>query len=125
MSGYGLDVSVLGFDDVAKKLKGSRSVLDKVSNEMLQMAIKMGEATAKKLSPVDTGTLRRSITSKTEKSDGSILGRVGTNTSYAIHQEYGTRYMRGKFFMKGALEDIKKNMGQVTSFGFKRIKELL
>ncbi len=48
------------------------------------------EAEAKRLVPVKTGHLRRSITSETRPLNGGVVGIVGTNVKYASFVEFGT-----------------------------------
>ena len=59
------------------------------------------------LAPVDTGTLRRSLTSEVAMDEKAVY--VGTNVEYAPYQEYGTYKMQaangGKGFLKPAIEE--------------------
>ena len=48
------------------------------------------ERKAKEKAPKGTGELRRSITSKVERSNGEIVGIVFTPLEYAPYVEYGT-----------------------------------
>jgi len=48
------------------------------------------EGRSKELCPVITGTLRRSISSKTEVKGNEVKGIVGANTKYAEAVELGT-----------------------------------
>lgn len=71
----------------------------------------MGEATAvvtgeaKVRAPVDTGRLRASITPEVRRlGGGDVQGIVGSNVVYAPYQEFGTVYMKGRFYLRGALE---------------------
>lgn len=54
----------------------------------MQKAVALVEASAKTKAPVDTGDLRRSISSKVE--DSGRQGIVFTNLEYAPYVEYGT-----------------------------------
>ncbi|NLC25374.1 MAG: hypothetical protein GX777_01945 [Fastidiosipila sp.] len=49
---------------------------------------------------VDTGTLKRSI--EIEILDGGYTAKVAPHTHYAVYQEYGTRYMSGKPYIRPA-----------------------
>lgn len=55
---------------------------------------------AKRRCPVDTGKLRASLRME-ELSNGTIT--IGTPLNYAIHVHEGTRYMRGRPFLRDAL----------------------
>ena len=63
------------------------------------------ERSAKQKAPKDTGALRRSITSKIEVVDDSIVGIVFTPLEYAPYVEYGT----GLFAEEGGRIDVPWN----------------
>lgn len=48
------------------------------------------EREAKRKCPVDTGMLRRSISSRVYTDGGSVVGEVYSDLDYAIYVEYGT-----------------------------------
>ena len=58
---------------------------------------------AKRRSPIDTGNLRGSIDKEVKKEAFEIVGVVGTDVDYAIHQEYGTRHQKGTPFLRQAI----------------------
>jgi HK97 gp10 family phage protein len=60
------------------------------------------EANTKPRVPVDTGTLRRSITHRVERA--GERGIVGTNVKYGIFVHEGTRFMRGRPFLQQGLD---------------------
>ena len=64
------------------------------------------EGDAKAIVPVDTGTLRRSITHEASATEG----KVGTNVLYARYVEEGTRKMAARPYLKPALQ---KNMAAI------------
>lgn len=55
--------------------------------------------------PVDTGTLKRSITIEIE--DDGLTAVVAPHTEYAAYVEYGTRYMTAQPYMRPAYEEVK------------------
>ena len=66
------------------------------------------EAEAKQLCPVDTGTLRRSITTTAPVvSGGGVTGSVETGIHYAPYVEFGTRKMAAQPFLGPALESAR------------------
>ncbi len=85
------EVILKGFNTLANGLNNAKTVIDNANKAMMEKATLMVQAEAKVLSPVDTGTLRRSITRKVEQNNGMYIGRVGTNIKYAPYQEYGTK----------------------------------
>lgn len=68
-------------------------------------ACAMVERSAKQKAPKDTGALRRSITSKIEVIDDSIVGIIFTPLEYAPYVEYGT----GLFAEEGGRIDVPWN----------------
>ena len=61
------------------------------------------EAEAKRLAPVDTGNLRRSIIGEVVTTKAGHTAVVGSNVRYAIYQELGTRYHPASPFLRPAL----------------------
>ena len=59
------------------------------------------EGNAKERTPVDTGRLRASIWTMTER----LSATVSTNVEYARYVHEGTSFMRGRPFMRWGLED--------------------
>ena len=55
--------------------------------------------------PVDTGTLKRSITIEIE--DDGLTAVIAPHTEYAAYVEYGTRYMTAQPYMRPAYEEVK------------------
>lgn len=62
------------------------------------------EARAKALTPVKTGTLRRSIHSVFE--NGGLTGLVGPSVLYGKFVEFGTRHMGARPYMRPAAEAV-------------------
>ena len=87
-------VEVKGLDAFVAKFKGADKI---VTDELSKAGKRAGlavEAGAKRLVPVDTGNLRRSITSVqapfgTTVSPMMVTTRVGTNQPYAMAVEFG------------------------------------
>ena len=63
----------------------------------------VAEGYAKKLSPVDTGNLRNSITHDVD--DGEPAAYIGTNVEYAPYVCLGTIHMKAQPFLKPAVAD--------------------
>jgi len=59
-----------------------------------------------KSAPHKTGHMRRNIHGKPAKVEGSrIIGIVGSKVHYTLHQEFGTKYIKAKYFMTNALKN--------------------
>lgn len=61
---------------------------------------------AQNLCPVQTGTLRDSITVKVNSAQQEVS--IGTDVEYAVNAEYGDKDQRAKPFMNPALEANRK-----------------
>lgn len=61
---------------------------------------------AKRIVPVDTGTLKRSILSKL--STNGLTGEVEPHTHYQSYVEYGTSKMSAKPYMRPSFEQTKE-----------------
>lgn len=68
----------------------------------------VGEAAAKRNAPVDTGTLRRSITHELSRRGLAKTVRIGTNIYYAIFQEIGTIFHPAHPYLRPALDEIER-----------------
>jgi phage gpG-like protein len=55
---------------------------------------------------VDTGNLMGSITHRVMRR----LVEIGTNVAYAIWVEYGTRFMRGRSYLREAIDRLRKRL---------------
>ncbi len=95
-------------DQIATGLKTAAQMIR--SGEAIQRAVLLAERGVKQVTPVRTGHLRRSITSRVES---NTLGRVGTNLRYAraVHQGRRAVTIRPKnkraLFWKGAAHPVK------------------
>jgi HK97 gp10 family phage protein len=69
------------------------------------------EANTKPRVPVDTGTLRRSITHRVERA--GERGVVGTNVNYAVYVHEGTWKMRGRPFLEQGLAASRATIDQM------------
>lgn len=72
-----------------------KAVVDQVAKSAYEV-----EARAKQLSPVLTGTLRRSIT--TQIATGGLRAVVGPSVSYGIWVEFGSRHGAAQPYMRPA-----------------------
>lgn len=62
---------------------------------------------AKRRAPVDTGRLRSSIADEMSREGDVLIGRIGTDVEYALHQEMGTVHMPAHPYLRPALDDAK------------------
>lgn len=85
------------------------SLTNEIESEAKKLIVKSAfqtEGAAKRLTPVDTGRLRRSISTKIE--NGGLKAIVSTNVEYAMAVEYGTSKQSAQPFMLPAYVKYKK-----------------
>lgn len=97
-------MKITGIDALQKKLRENVTLKDVkhiVKSNTSSMNSKM-----QNLAPVDTGNMKRSITS--ELTLGGLTGKSGPHTNYASYVEYGTRFQNAQPFVKPAFNIQKK-----------------
>lgn len=92
------------------KLKGSKEALDAMKLRLMQRVVLTVEGNAKRVTPVDTGTLRRSLYSKVETPERGV---VGSNVNYARFVHDGTSKMAGRPFLQQGLEASRDAIDQL------------
>ncbi len=93
-------------DDRTNKVFGAAK--SQVERALMNAAL-LVERDAKELVPVDTGTLKRSITHEVTASTAF----VGSNIEYAPHVELGTKKTPARSFLRQALLNNKKAIAQL------------
>lgn len=88
-------IEITGLAEITEKLDRLANMND--LGEGMKKSCALVERSAKQKVPVDTGELRRSITSKVESNGQEITGTIYTPLEYAPYIEYGT----GLFATKG------------------------
>ena len=94
-----------------------QQALDSAVDRFLPDAALFVEGEAKIRTPVDTGTLRNSITHDVRDN----VAIVGTNTKYAPHVEYGTRHMRAQPYLRPALDENRKRLRRMFAQIFREV----
>ena len=91
-----------------------KEIQEEITNKIESALTSVGlqaENDVRNVTPVDTGNLRNSITSRVKMDENAVY--VGTNVEYAPHQELGTSKMKaannGKGFLRYA---INANIGK-------------
>jgi HK97 gp10 family phage protein len=82
----------------------------KIRQGLIQAALLI-QRSAKEEVPVDTGTLRRSITHKPHVPTRRV--QIGTNVEYAPYVELGTSKMSARPFLRIALEKNRKEIEKI------------
>ena len=94
------DIRIEGMEEVLESLNGAIDV-NKLAAAMGR-ACALVERSAKQKAPKGNGELRRSITSKVDKSGDDAVGVVYTPLEYAPYVEFGT----GLFAEEGGRKDV-------------------
>lgn len=87
-------------------------------NLAISRIIKNVERDAKRNSPVDTGTLRRSIRSQMKS---SLVGFVSANTDYAQAVHNGTNFMMGRPFIRDAFNQNNYYINEQVNSALDRV----
>ena len=94
-------VKIEGLDKLTRGLDRFPSNLKAEFKNAMNKAAFLVEAKAKPVTPVDTGRLRGSIRADYIR---TFEAAIAPHTTYAIFVHEGTRYMKGRPFMKWGLE---------------------
>ena len=75
------------------------------------------EAEAKLRTPVDTGTLRRSINFVVDEGESSVT--IGTNVEYSSYVEKGSSKQKAQPFLTPAIEENLIKLQEIAEINFK------
>lgn len=95
------NIHIEGLDKFIAALNQSPKIVKKYLNNAIRKSIIDIQSTAVPITPIDTGRLRSSY----EIEFGDLRGSTGPTAEYAIYVHEGTRYMKGRPFLKQALEN--------------------
>lgn len=98
-----INMEIQNIDEVIKSIIDNMT--DNGLEDALGVACALVERSAKQKAPKDTGALRRSITSRIERTFDEVAGIVFTPLEYAPYVEYGT----GLFAEEGGRKDVPWN----------------
>lgn len=83
-------IEIRGLDHLIRTVQGIGGNATDCMYRGIGKSMTVIEGDAKDLCPVDSGELRDSIHSDTEKHGEEVKGTCGTNKEYAAYQEFGT-----------------------------------
>jgi len=92
-----IDTSELSL--LAQQSAGAGVVVAAELSTVMTRAVIQIEGDAKRVVPVDTGNLRRSLTHEVTADGGGAVGTVGTNVRYARPVEFGTYKMKAQPYL--------------------------
>lgn len=96
----GFKIRVEGLDKLDKTLISKSKAINTLDKGVKKTVMRM-VADAKRLAPVDTSALRKSIH---YSKMGKLNYKIADGVNYGIYQEVGTRHTHGKFFMRQAVK---------------------
>jgi|SRR5690625_602741 len=97
-------IEIKGMEPLIAKLQ--KGIELKEAREVVKMNGAELHQNAQKLSPVDTGHLKRSITIRI--SDGGLVAEVKPTADYAPYVEFGTRFMAAQPFIRPSYHNQRK-----------------
>lgn len=89
-----------------KKFTDPELAKDAIKKSLKHAIGQMQESAMRKVK-VDTGHLKRSISSEINNGEEVMQGIVGATADYAGYVEKGTRYMSAQPYLKPALNEVK------------------
>lgn len=98
------DFTLSGLPDLIQAIEQSKDLTD-VKEAVKYHTANMARYALRNV-PVKTGFLKRSEMLAIE--EAGLAGRVSFYAEYAPYQEYGTRWIYGKFFLKKAFDQANK-----------------
>lgn len=117
-------IDAIGLDKLIEKFDKLENV-NKVIKPVIRRGTQLVQNTAKDEAPVDTGTLKGSISRDTFEVNDSVIGLVGTNVDYAPYQEFGTVNQKGKPFLRPAIRKHRKDIKKAIYKALQREMEAL
>ena len=94
-------IVIEGGDEMVRAIR-NRLNEDKVAR-VVKRNTSQAQQTAMRLARVDTGFMKRSITMSVDIT--GLAGYITAGAEYSPYQEFGTRYMTGKPFMRPAARE--------------------
>lgn len=109
-----------GAKELRKMFESKRAL--RLLTDTMNTSVSIVWADSVKDAPHLTGTMRRNIHGKPAKVVGAkVIGEIGSKVHYTIHQEFGTKYIKAKYFMKNAL---KKNITKIVGMFRRTINQI-
>lgn len=126
-------VEIIGMDRLIARLKAIGNSFDPVTEKALKETTTKVRDEAKRLCPVDTGSLQKSIRRTAYvrvaghiqqmgvRAGGYIVNpKTGRRVDYARHVEYGTSKTRAQPFLRPAVIKYKREMVKIVKRGIKK-----
>lgn len=113
-----VSIHIKNIAEIKKAFNKAPILMRRNLNTAIQKSVILVEGKSKAFTPVDTGRLRSSH--RTLFKD--LYGEVGTNTTYDIFVHEGTRYIRGRPYLRNAVTSVS---AQIDSNFSKAVQDTL
>lgn len=122
MADDAISIDVKGLEEVQRKLEQVARDLrgDPILAAMRESTL-LVQRGAKIFAPVDTGRLRASIIPEVVQHAEVVQGIVGSNLSYSGFQEVGTKFMKGRRYLRRAFEKYQSYINSLIEKAVARI----
>ena len=94
------EIKLDGIEELKTKIERLDSALQAKVHDRMKEQAEIVKTVAQSLAPVRTGRLRNSIYAQVE----DWIAKVGASASYAVYQEFGTRFIQPVRFLSRAIE---------------------
>lgn len=111
-------IRITNLDDIRRAFGMSPRLMTRELNKAIETTVYEIGRDSRRGTPVDTGRLR----SSTYERFSNLKGEVGTNTEYDIFVHEGTRFMKGRPYLRNSVE---KNSVKVETNFTKAVQNVL
>lgn len=96
-----ISIQIKNLQEIKRAFGKSPQIMAKELNISIRQAVLMIGRDSRRQTPVDTGRLRAS----TYERFSNLQGEIGTNTEYDVFVHEGTRFMRGRPYLRSSVQD--------------------
>ena len=118
-----VNIKVDGLAKTRALLQAVAEAEQQAARELVKKAAGDVQGAARRLAPVKTGNLKRSI--MVDIAPGGMSAKVTANADYSAYVEYGTRYKVARPYMQPAAQIVQTelNGGEAAETALKRLEE--
>lgn len=113
-----INITIKNLPQIKRAFGMSPRLMTKNLNLAIQRTVFTVGRGSRQRTPVDTGRLRAS----TYERFGNLKGEVGTNTDYDMFVHDGTRFMKGRPYMR---DSVESNQYNVDKYMYKAVQDTL
>lgn len=101
-----ISIKIKNLPQIQAAFRRAPYLMTKNLNIAIAQSIYSLKADSQRNTPVDTGRLRASTYTQL----GNLRGEVGTNVNYDVYVHWGTRYMKGRPYLKMAVDSNERKI---------------